>query len=61
MSKGLQERPSYDLGSELRKRYRAIEEVKRQAAKALSSVNDELAAEVHFLLRGLALITSCTL
>lgn len=45
-SPGQQERPSYDLGSELRKRYKSIETVKRQAAQELSTVNSELAAEV---------------
>lgn len=45
---GLQDRPSPDIASDLRKRYKQIGEAKRKAAKALVS-NPELAAELDEL------------
>jgi hypothetical protein len=47
LKKGLEERPSADLGAELRSRYKSIAGIKREAAKELLSINTELAAEVR--------------
>ena len=43
---GLAERPSPEVASELRSRYKAIASTKRRAAEVLKSSNVELAAEV---------------
>jgi hypothetical protein len=43
---GMEERPDYDLGTELRARYKSIAAVKKEAAAELRNVNSELAAEV---------------
>lgn len=43
------DRPSYDIGSELRKRYKNISTIKKEAAAALKSTNSELAVELEEL------------
>ena len=43
---GLQERPDYDIASQLRNKQQKSVEVKRSAAKILKTANAELAAEV---------------
>lgn len=49
MRAGSQERPSYDLASELRQKYKRIQEKKRQAATSLKTINPELAIEVEII------------
>jgi hypothetical protein len=44
---GSMERPSPDIASDLRKRYKQIVEVKRKAVAELKTSNAELAIEVH--------------
>jgi hypothetical protein len=44
---GQSERPSAELASELRKKYKKIEQKKRDAAQQLKTVNAELAAELE--------------
>lgn len=46
---GQSERPSAELASELRKKYKKIEQKKRDAVQQLKGVNAELAAEVCIL------------
>lgn len=45
---GTVDRPSPELANDLRKRFSQITGVKREAAKALKTVNEELAIEVKF-------------
>ena len=44
----MQDRPSPEVASELRSRYKAIAGTKRKAAAVLKSTNEELAAEVYY-------------
>lgn len=45
---GLQERPSPELATKLRERFKQITVVKKEAAKALKEINEELAVEVLY-------------
>jgi len=45
---GLQERPSPQLATKLRNRFKQITVVKKEAARALKDINEELAAEVQY-------------
>lgn len=49
LRKGLDERPDPDIASQMRQKYKVIENTKRKAAAELKSINPELAAELEEL------------